>query len=154
MKSNVRATVDYKPVGVTDVALGTIDLGKQPAHIEGRELRFCRLAIEPGGIVPWHSHDDRPALIFVEPGADCTCLPVCGRQLFHADLLRLVRGPCDWPQTFLIVSTRATFTSYLIGHKVGAIALTGGVVCYRIYSAGGLNAIDVFKICFLAGLAF
>ena len=58
--------VDYKPVG--DVTLGSIDLGKQPAHIEGRELRFRKLTIEPGVIVPRHSHDDRPALIFVQQG--------------------------------------------------------------------------------------
>ena len=57
MKPNARQMVDYKPVGVTDVTLGSIDLGKQPAHIEGRELRFRKLTIEPGGIVPWHSHD-------------------------------------------------------------------------------------------------
>ena len=68
MKPNARQMVDYKPVGVTDVTLGSIDLGKQPAHIEGRELRFRKLTIEPGGIVPWHSHDDRPALIFVQQG--------------------------------------------------------------------------------------
>src|SRR6201996_4023390 len=67
-KPNARPMVDYKPVGVTDVTLGSIDLGKQPAHIEGRELRFRKLTIEPGGIVPWHSHDDRPALIFVQQG--------------------------------------------------------------------------------------
>jgi len=70
MKANTREKVDYKPVGVSDVTLGSIDLGKQPAHIEGRELRFRKLTIEPGGIVPWHSHDDRPALIFVEAGRD------------------------------------------------------------------------------------
>jgi quercetin dioxygenase-like cupin family protein len=68
MKPNVRAMVDAKAVGVSDVTLGSIDLGKQPAHIEGRELRFRKLTIEPGGVVPWHSHDDRPALIFVEQG--------------------------------------------------------------------------------------
>src|SRR5215475_1496375 len=60
VKPNTRPMVDYKPVDVTDVTLGSIDLGKQPAHIEGRELRFRKLTIEPGGIVPWHSHDDRP----------------------------------------------------------------------------------------------
>jgi quercetin dioxygenase-like cupin family protein len=68
MKANARAMVDYKPIGVSDVTLGSIDLGKQPAHIDGRELRFRKLTIEPGGIVPWHSHDDRPALIFVQQG--------------------------------------------------------------------------------------
>ena len=41
IKPNAQQMVDYKPVGVTDVTLGAIDLGKQPAHIEGRELRFA-----------------------------------------------------------------------------------------------------------------
>ena len=48
MKPNVRAMVDYKPVGVTDVTLGSIDLEKQPAHLKDRELRFRELTIEPG----------------------------------------------------------------------------------------------------------
>jgi hypothetical protein len=48
----------------------------------------------------------------------------------------------------------AAFTSYSIGHNVGASVFTGGAVRYRIYSAWGLNAIDVAKICFVAGLTF
>ncbi len=52
MKPNAREKVDYKPVGVSDVTLGSIDLEKQPANIKGRELRFRKLTIEPGGIVP------------------------------------------------------------------------------------------------------
>src|SRR6516225_2603420 len=68
IKPNARQMVDYKPVGVTDVTLGSINLEKQPANIKDRELRFRKLTIEPGGIVPWHSHDDRPALIFVQQG--------------------------------------------------------------------------------------
>jgi quercetin dioxygenase-like cupin family protein len=31
-------------------------------------LRFRKLTIEPNGIVPWHSHADRPALIFIAEG--------------------------------------------------------------------------------------
>src|SRR3954468_5428723 len=52
------------------------------------------------------------------------------------------------------VNALAAFTSYSIGHNVGASVFTGGAVRYRIYSAWGLNAIDVAKICFLAGLTF
>src|ERR671936_1596685 len=52
------------------------------------------------------------------------------------------------------VNALAGFTSYSIGHNVGASVFTGGAVRYRIYSAWGLNAIDVAKICFLAGLTF
>jgi uncharacterized membrane protein YbhN (UPF0104 family) len=52
------------------------------------------------------------------------------------------------------VNALAAFTSYSIGHNVGASVFTGGAVRYRIYSAWGLNAIDVAKICFIAGLTF
>jgi uncharacterized membrane protein YbhN (UPF0104 family) len=46
------------------------------------------------------------------------------------------------------------FTSYSIGHNVGASVFTGGAVRYRIYSARGLDAIEVAKLCFIAGLTF
>jgi len=52
------------------------------------------------------------------------------------------------------VAALAGFTSYSVGHNVGASVLTGGAVRYRIYSAWGLNAVDVAKICFVAGLTF
>ncbi|MGA7485409.1 MAG: UPF0104 family protein [Xanthobacteraceae bacterium] len=48
----------------------------------------------------------------------------------------------------------ASFTSYSVGHNVGASVLTGGAVRYRVYSAWDLTAIDVAKICFVAGLTF
>src|SRR4051794_13071414 len=48
----------------------------------------------------------------------------------------------------------AGFTSYSVGHNVGASVLTGGAVRYRIYSAYGLDAIAVAKVCFIAGLTF
>lgn len=46
------------------------------------------------------------------------------------------------------------FTSYAIGHNVGASVFSGGAVRYRIYSASGLSVIEVTKICFIAGLTF
>jgi uncharacterized membrane protein YbhN (UPF0104 family) len=52
------------------------------------------------------------------------------------------------------VAAIAGFTSYSIGHNVGASVFTGGAVRYRVYSAWGLTAIDVAKICFIAGLTF
>src|SRR5229473_197359 len=52
------------------------------------------------------------------------------------------------------VAALAAFTSYSVGHNIGASALTGGAVRYRIYSAQGLSAIDVAKVCFVAGLTF
>src|SRR5262252_9805398 len=52
------------------------------------------------------------------------------------------------------VAALAGFTSYSVGHNVGATVLTGGAVRYRIYSAWGLDAIAVAKVCFIAGLTF
>jgi uncharacterized membrane protein YbhN (UPF0104 family) len=52
------------------------------------------------------------------------------------------------------INAFAAFTSYSVGHNVGASVFTGGAVRYRVYSGWGLNAIDVAKICFLAGLTF
>jgi uncharacterized membrane protein YbhN (UPF0104 family) len=52
------------------------------------------------------------------------------------------------------VNALAAFTSYSIGHNVGASVFTGGAVRYRIYSAWDLSAVDVAKIVFLAGLTF
>jgi glycosyltransferase 2 family protein len=52
------------------------------------------------------------------------------------------------------VAALASFTSYAVGHNVGASVFSGGAVRYRIYSAWGLSVLEVTKICFVAGLTF
>src|SRR4029079_5863144 len=52
------------------------------------------------------------------------------------------------------IAALAGFTSYSVGHNVGASVFTGGAVRYRIYSHHGLSAVDVAKLCFIAGLTF
>jgi uncharacterized membrane protein YbhN (UPF0104 family) len=52
------------------------------------------------------------------------------------------------------IAALAGFTSYSVGHNVGASVFTGGAVRYRIYSAWGLDVIEVAKLCFIAGLTF
>jgi uncharacterized membrane protein YbhN (UPF0104 family) len=52
------------------------------------------------------------------------------------------------------IAATAGFTSYAVGHNVGASALTGGAVRYRIYSHHGLSAVEVAKVCFVAGFTF
>jgi len=52
------------------------------------------------------------------------------------------------------VAALAGFTSYSVGHNIGASVFTGGAVRYRIYSYRGLTAVEVAKICFVAGLTF
>src|SRR5581483_9392071 len=52
------------------------------------------------------------------------------------------------------VAALAGFTSYSVAHNIGASLFTAGAVRYRIYSTYGLTAIEVAKICFIAGLTF
>jgi quercetin dioxygenase-like cupin family protein len=54
--------------GVTDTVIGSIDVAKEPAAIQGRLLRLRRLVIQPGGVVPWHEHANRPAIIYIIQG--------------------------------------------------------------------------------------
>jgi quercetin dioxygenase-like cupin family protein len=98
MQPNVRPMVDTKPVGVTDVTLGAINLEKQPANIRERELRFRKLTIEPGGIVPWHSHDDRPALIYVQQGEIVEYASNCAEPIVHkaGEIRPEVSGTSHW----------------------------------------------------------
>ena len=52
------------------------------------------------------------------------------------------------------IAALAGFTSYAIGHNLGATVFTGGAIRFRIYSAWGLSIIDVAKIAFVTGLTF
>jgi uncharacterized membrane protein YbhN (UPF0104 family) len=52
------------------------------------------------------------------------------------------------------IAAMSSFTSYTIGHNIGATVFTGGAIRFRIYSDFGLSAVDVAKICFLSGLTF
>jgi hypothetical protein len=52
------------------------------------------------------------------------------------------------------IAALSSFTSYSIGHNIGATVFTGGAIRFRIYSDYNLSAVDVAKICFLSGLTF
>nr|WP_284701024.1 YbhN family protein [Rhodoplanes tepidamans] len=52
------------------------------------------------------------------------------------------------------VAGMVSFTSYTIGHNIGATAFSAGAIRWRIYSAYGLGLVDVAKICFITGLTF
>jgi quercetin dioxygenase-like cupin family protein len=75
--------VDYAAKGVTDTVLAAIDLSQEPAKIDGRKLRLRKLVIEPGGIVPWHSHGDRPAIIYMVQGEMTEYASNCAEPIVH-----------------------------------------------------------------------
>ena len=52
------------------------------------------------------------------------------------------------------VAALASFTSYTIGHNIGAAVLTSGIIRYRIYSAWGLSVGEIARIAFITGLTY
>jgi quercetin dioxygenase-like cupin family protein len=115
-KANAREAVKLAASGVTDTTLGAIDLGKEKARIKGRELRFRRMVIEPGGVVPWHSHDDRPALIYVAEGEILEFASNCAGPIHHkaGEIRAETHGTSHWwknlsdkPAVLFIADVRA-----------------------------------------------
>jgi quercetin dioxygenase-like cupin family protein len=66
-KPDATKPVDLKPSGVTDTVIAMIDVDQQQG-IKDRKFRMRKLTIEPGGVVPWHSHGERPAIIYIVEG--------------------------------------------------------------------------------------
>jgi quercetin dioxygenase-like cupin family protein len=71
------------PVGVTDNVISTIDLKGYGSA--GHQLRMRRLVIQPGGIVPWHSHAERPANILVVSGSITEYRSTCATPINHPE---------------------------------------------------------------------
>ena len=71
------------PKDVTDVVLSSIDLAKEPLALNGRLFRMRQLEIKPGGIVPWHSHGQRPALIYIVTGQVTEYASNCTVPIVH-----------------------------------------------------------------------
>ena len=82
MKADARVNVDLKPVGVTDTVIAMIDVEKEQG-IDDRKFRMRKLVIEPGGIVPWHSHGERPAIIYVVEGEIHEYASNCAVPIVH-----------------------------------------------------------------------
>jgi quercetin dioxygenase-like cupin family protein len=70
------------PKGVTDTIIGSVDLANE-IGVSGRMLRTRRLVIQPGGIVPLHSHKDRPALIYTLSGSITEYSSNCAVPINH-----------------------------------------------------------------------
>ena len=71
------------PVGVTEMELSSIDLGKEAVNLPQRRLRYRHMEIQPGGVVPLHSHGDRPALIMVNQGQIFEYSSQCKVPILH-----------------------------------------------------------------------
>jgi len=86
------------PVGVTEQELSSVDLSKENVHLDERRLRFRAMQIQPGGVVPLHSHADRPALIMVNTGTIYENSSKCLVPIQHkaGDISREFLGTQHW----------------------------------------------------------
>ncbi len=86
------------PVGVKEMELSSIDLGNEAVKLPQRRLRFRHMEIQPGGVVPLHSHGDRPALIMVNQGQIYEYSSLCTVPILHkaGEISREFNGVQHW----------------------------------------------------------
>lgn len=90
----------HGPKAVTDVVIASTDLAAEKVMLKEHLFRARRLVIQPGGIVPWHSHDERPAMIYVVKGEIHEYASNCAVPILHkaGDVARESKGTSHWWQ--------------------------------------------------------
>ena len=86
------------PKDVTDVVRSSTDLAKEPLALQGRLFRLRQLEMKPGGIVPWHSHNERPAMIYIVSGEVVEYASNCAVPITHkaGDVAPEKNGTSHW----------------------------------------------------------
>jgi quercetin dioxygenase-like cupin family protein len=98
MRADATKPVNYGPKAVTDMVLAQIDLAGEKIALNGHLMRVRKLEIQPGGIVPWHSHGDRPALIYVQSGEIYEHASNCAVPILHkaGEVARETHATSHW----------------------------------------------------------
>jgi quercetin dioxygenase-like cupin family protein len=83
---------------VTDVVRATTDLSKEPLAVKDRLFRLRQLDMKPGAIVPWHSHANRPAMIYIVSGEVIEYASNCAVPIVHkaGDVAAERNGTAHW----------------------------------------------------------
>jgi quercetin dioxygenase-like cupin family protein len=82
VKPDATKPVEVGHDGVTDTVIAMIDVDKEQG-IKDRKFRMRKLVVEPGGTVPWHSHSERPAIIYVVEGVIDEYASNCAVPIVH-----------------------------------------------------------------------
>ena len=90
--------VNYGPKDVTDKVRASVDLAKEAPELPGRLFRLRELDVKAGGIVPWHSHDERPAMIYIVSGEITEYASNCAVPIVHkaGDVAPEGKGTSHW----------------------------------------------------------
>lgn len=100
MRSDATKPSTAAAKAVTDKVLAQIDLANEKVALKGHMMRVRRLEVQPGGIVPWHSHADRPALIYVVTGEIYENASNCAVPILHkaGEVARETHATAHWWQ--------------------------------------------------------
>lgn len=98
MRADARTSGETMAKDVTDNELAFVALDKEIAGLDGRRLRIRKLVVQPGGVVPWHNHADRPALIMTVSGSITEYRSTCAAPIEHpeGDIARESGGISHW----------------------------------------------------------
>ncbi len=98
MKPGARTTGEMSPKDVTDTELQSIDLGAEIEGLDGRRLRYRKLVVQPGGVVPWHDHNERGTVGVVADGEITEFRSDCSVGITHkaGDISKEVAGIMHW----------------------------------------------------------
>jgi len=90
--------VPFGPKEVTDMVVTSTDLSKEKVALNEHLFRARRLVIKADGIVPWHSHDERPAMIYIVKGSITEYAGNCAVPIVHktGDIAREAKGTSHW----------------------------------------------------------
>jgi quercetin dioxygenase-like cupin family protein len=108
----------HGPKDVSDKVRASTDLAKEAVALPGHLFRLRELEVKPGGIVPWHSHDERPAMIYIVSGEIVEYASNCAVPIVHkaGDVAAEAKGTSHWWQN------RGKATSKLISVDLFPVA--------------------------------
>ena len=83
---------------VTDKILASINLVEERVGLKDHKFRLRRLVVQPGGEVAWHTHEDRPAIIYIVSGTIIEYASTCAVPIVHnaGDVARETHATKHW----------------------------------------------------------
>jgi quercetin dioxygenase-like cupin family protein len=83
---------------VTDKVIASIDLADEAPKLRDHKFRLRQLVVQPGGVVAWHSHEERPAIIYIVSGSIVEYASTCAVPITHkaGDVARETHTTKHW----------------------------------------------------------
>ena len=83
---------------VTDKVIASIDLAQEAPKLKDTKFRLRQLVVQPGGVVAWHSHEERPAIIYIVSGSIVEYASTCTVPITHkaGDVARETHTTKHW----------------------------------------------------------